>query len=230
MGDPVAKSRKRGRIKTQLDPTNLSSNSTSSPNYLIVRRIDGDDFKKVSPFFIDKCITNSVGNVKNIKKLRDGTLLIETTTNRQTDKLLNYKDFGEQFKVEVSPHKYLNYSKGVIRCYDLQFAEPEEIKNELKNTIVDITRIKIKINGVEKYTHSYIVTFPLSRLPEMTQIGYHLLRVQLYTPNPMRCFNCFGFSHPTSKCKKNAMCANCGEKKHDENNQCNKPQIGRAHV
>ncbi|MXP61695.1 hypothetical protein [Pantoea sp. Taur] len=43
-------------------------------------------------------------------------------------------------------------------------------------------------------------------------------------PNPMRCFNCLGFSHPTYQCKKQAVCANCGEDKHPENIKCENQQ------
>ena len=46
------------------------------------------DMKSVSPFLISKAISGLAGAVKSIKKLRTGSLLIETATSAQSNALL----------------------------------------------------------------------------------------------------------------------------------------------
>lgn len=226
MGDPIDMNspkakRKRPRARLKLLPEN--TNNTISPTFLVIERVDGQTFQRVSPFLINKFLSGLVGELKNIKKLKNGSLLVETKNGNQTEKLLKCNNFADQFSIQVSLHNTLNYSKGVIRCYDLQFLEIEEIKQELSSTIKDIIRIKIKKNGTDVLTNSYIITFPQPKIPETIKIGFHTVKVQNYIPNPMRCFNCLGFSHPTIACKQEAKCIQCGEKKHEGNERCTRP-------
>lgn len=218
---PLAKrKRPRGRIKAPPDKMCILQDKKISPTFLIVKRVGDEGFTKVSPFFINKFITGLVGEVKNIKKLRDGSLLVETFKGPQTETLLSCKDFGGQFPIEVTPHETLNFSKGIIKVYDFQYLDIEEIKTELNNSIKNITRIKIKKNGTEIATHSYIVTFPSPIVPQTMRVGYQNVPVQAYIPNPLRCFKCLGFNHNALKCTKSPVCIQCGEARHNEGNKC----------
>lgn len=219
---PRAQPRKRSRMKSPPDKPPFLTNDRAKiiPSYIVVSRKDENTFKNISPFFINKFITNTIGQVKNIKKLRDGNLLIETSNAKQTEKLLEITKFGDLFEVQATPHRSLNYSRGVIRCFDLQYSTIEEIKDELKDIITDVIRIKVKKEGVEKYTHTYILTFSTPKPPETIKIGFLTVNVQPYIPNPIRCYNCLGFSHGTKDCKKGSICANCGQTRHSENSMC----------
>lgn len=142
MGDSSGPKSPNSKINRPLTHLKIPDSSVkTSPTYLIMKRTGDEGFKKVSPFFIDKFITGLVGNVRKIKKIRDGSLLIETSNRQQSETLLLCTDFGGQFPIQVTPHKTLNYSKGVIRYYDFQFLEIEEIKRELSPIIQDIIRI-----------------------------------------------------------------------------------------
>ena len=75
------------------------------------------------------------------------------------------------------------------------------------------------------------------------KIFYRIIPVQLYIPNPLRCFNCQRFGHHesycpadpgsvcekcgaanhdqhTSQCKNDMVCANCGKDHLPKSNQC----------
>lgn len=221
--NPNSKLKKGDRMKAASDNISQSSNNKVMPSYIIISRKDGNSFKNVSPFFINKFFFNTVGDVNNIRKLRDGNLLVETSNTKQSETILAITNFAGQFEVETSPHRSLNYSKGVIRCFDLQFATIEEIKNELKDIVTDVFRIKIKRNGVEKYSHTYILSFTTPKPPEKIRVGFLTVKVDPYIPNPYRCYNCYGYAHPTKQCKKAAVCANCGQARHTENSICDKP-------
>ena len=71
------------------------------------------------PFVIEKQIEASIGTPKSVKKLRNGTLLVETTRKAQTEKLLKLNKFFN-LTVEVTTHKTLNSSKSIIRDRNLK--------------------------------------------------------------------------------------------------------------
>ncbi|XP_066900966.1 uncharacterized protein [Halyomorpha halys] len=211
-------------IDENINQQNFDMNETdpSSPNS---KQKKGDRMK-AAPDNISQSSNNKImpiGDVNNIRKLRDGNLLVETSNAKQSETLLAITNFAGQFEVEASPHRSLNYSKGVIRCFDLQLATIEEIKIELNDIVTDVFRIKIKRNGVEKYSHTYILYFTTPKPPEKNRVGFLTVKVDPYIPNPYRCYNCHEYAHPTKQCKKAADCANCGQARHTGNSISEKP-------
>lgn len=197
-------------------------NAEITPRFLIVKRREGD-FSKVSPFLIEKVLSGLVGNVKSVKKNKEG-LLIETNNPNQTKKLLKQTKFHE-FDIEVTPHAFLNYSKGVITCRDLLNCTVEEIMDNLKDQgIINVKRISTKRDGIVTDTASLILTFNSPKLPEKVKAGiYHSLSVRPYIPAPMRCFNCQKFGHTTQSCDKEPICI-CGKALH-QGESCTDPII-----
>lgn len=49
------------------------------PRFLLIKKLEGD-FTNVSPFLISRSVYSLIGEVKNMKKTRDG-LLIETVSD-----------------------------------------------------------------------------------------------------------------------------------------------------
>ena len=49
------------------------------------------------------------------------------------------------------------------------------------------------------------------------------MNVEVYIPNPLRCYNCQGFGHHEDNCMKKPVCGNCGGEKHcSDVRNCNK--------
>lgn len=70
----------------------------------------------------------------------------------------------------------------------------------------------------------FILTFDLPELPEKLHAGFLSLNVQLYIPNPRRCFNCQEFGHGAKFCKNPEICSNCADIQHDPKPEvCKKP-------
>ena len=78
---------------------------------------------------IEKQIESMIGTAKSVKKLKNGTLLVETTT--QTENLKKQTSFFG-VPVEVTEHKSLNSSKDIIRNPILRAETEENILEYLK--------------------------------------------------------------------------------------------------
>ncbi|GBN52949.1 hypothetical protein AVEN_205656-1 [Araneus ventricosus] len=97
--------------------TSLSGYLITENTPFIIMHTD-KTFRKVSPFLIQKLIVSFVEEVKDVKKLKSGDLLIEAATKSQISALKTLNKLGE-FPVETYAHKSLNYSRGVISELDL---------------------------------------------------------------------------------------------------------------
>lgn len=191
----------------------------AGPKFIVMARNDLDEKKTmnfVSPFTIQKSIKLHAGGPKSVKRLRNGTLLIETVNMKQADKLCELKLLGSDIRVNVFEHPTLNHSKGTIFCPDLIYETDDVILNELKaQHVVEVIRIKRKKNNDLIDTGVFILTFNLPVLPEKLYAGFIACDVNIYIPNPRRCFNCQEFGHGAKFCNKPEICPTCADFQHD---------------
>lgn len=195
---------------------------TKSPNknckFLIIKNADKDkDLKKTSPFLIQKSIDNTCGRVDKVKKLSNGTLLVECKSDEQTMKLLKMKSLFDQVQVEVTEHPTLNQSKGIATSSDFQYLNDTDILDGLKDqNVTEIKRLQRKVNGEFINTNTIIFTFRKQQIPEKIYLGYQTVTVRQYVPYPLRCINCLRLGHKASDCKNDRICALCAQTFHGE--------------
>ncbi|GBN27813.1 hypothetical protein AVEN_163564-1 [Araneus ventricosus] len=90
------------------------------------------------------------------------------------------------FPIEATPHRTLNYSRGVISEPDLFDVSETELVEELQSEKVCAAhRITIKRNGCLIPTKHVILTFCKPELPKSIHAGYVYARVKPYVPNPL---------------------------------------------
>ena len=80
--------------------------------------------------------------------------------------------------------------------------------------VTDLRRIKVHRDGILKPTHTFVFTFNTPILPKTVKIGFIQTTVDVYVPNPLRCYGCQVFGHHKNKCGRQASCVNCGEPEH----------------
>lgn len=197
-------------------PRNMS-NFLTQPRFLVISHANKEkNLSKVSPFLINKVINYQAGQVKQIKKLHNGTILVETLLDKQAEALLKMDNFIKDIPVIVKPHQKLNSSKGLIYCPDLIETSKEEILLELKEqNVVDLYKITRRDNGEIISTPLIVLTFSTPNLPLRIRVGYLNLEVRKYYPAPMRCFLCNKFSHTSSRCTSGTeTCGFCAEPAH----------------
>jgi hypothetical protein len=102
----------------------------------------------------------------------------------------------------------------------------EEILAELKpQEVSGVRRISFPKGERRIPTNTLVITFSTIHLPKTIKVGYLLVKVQVYIPNPMRCFGCQRFGHHETKCRSDIRrCKKCGEDEdfHSEFNCPNK--------
>ena len=186
------------------------------PRFLVIQADNDSPVTSLSPFAIAKAIQGIAGPPIMVKKQRNETLLVEIDRKCYSDNLLKAKLFAG-LVVTITPHKSLNTKKGVIRCSDLAGCSEEEIQSELASQgVTEVRRIKVRREGELKSTNTLILTFNKSALPTDIKVGFLNVKVDLYIPNPLRCFQCQGFGHGKDKCSKEKICAKCGTAGHEE--------------
>ena len=149
--------------------------------------------------------------------MKTGALLIEATRATQAQQILATTDICG-LAVTASAHRTLNSSKGVIKDHhrDLFYMADEDILNELSDQgVTNVSRFHPKKDGENIKTNTLFVTFNTPTPPKELKIGYYIVKVQLYIPNPLRCFNCQKFGHSKKFCKNPLACWKCGREGHD---------------
>ena len=200
------------RLRPDSDDDELNAQQfTSQQNanvarFLIVKSEEKDrKVSDLSPFAIEKSIQAIAGHPKSIKRLKSGGLLLEFEKKSHITNLLSTKNLFN-LNVKISLHGSLNTSNGVIRCQDLGPCTDDEILENLKSEGV--------ILMYKKRTNTYILTFNTPTLPKKIKAAYLSVNVEVYIPNPLRCYNCQVFGHHEDSCLKKPICGNCGREKH----------------
>ena len=189
--------------------------SDTWPRFLVISSIDDEALRKLSPFAIQKGLQGLAGEPKSVKKLKNGSLLVECSKESHVRNLLKSKILCN-IQIKVTPHSSLNSSKGVVRSRDLEGVSEDEICENLSSQGVTVVkRINIRRNNEMIPTNTLILTFNKPTLPDSVKAGYLNIPVVPYIPNPLRCFNCQKFGHGQNTCRNKQTCARCGQFDHD---------------
>lgn len=198
----------------------------NGPKYVVIKRIDDDETKTlkcVNPFLIQKAIDQQAGDVKSITRTQQGTILVETISKLQAEKMYKMTSLGMGINVNVYEHPTLNTSRGVVSCYDFTFMTDDEILDGLKDQhVVAIKRFTRRVADSQSRinTQSATLTFNLPQLPEKIHMAFQSCTVRPFIPQPLRCFNCQKSGHGSFKCKSTANCGNCAGETHGKGVEC----------
>jgi hypothetical protein len=201
-------------LDSQSDTHSFQSD-THFPRFLTIQPSDTDlPISKLSPFVIEKCMNGLVGNSHSVKKLRDGTLLVEVQRKGQSDNLLKTTNFAN-IPVKIAPHRSLNSCKAIVRSRDLAEVEPSELLDGLRSQgVSEVRHIFYTKEGEKRKSNALILTFCTNTPPPNIKAGYLSIKTEPYIPNPLRCFNCQKFGHHKSACKHSSTCGRCGLPEH----------------
>ena len=89
--------------------------------------------------------------------------------------------------------------------------------------VTDVRRSSVFRDGAKKTTNTFVFTFNSPVLPSVVKIGFMQVKVDVYIPNPLRCYQCQVFGHHENKCGRQAICVNCSMPEHCPVGQCQRP-------
>ena len=97
----------------------------------------------------------------------------------------------------------LNSCQGVIRCRGLSDLTEHEIGAELKDQgVVGVRRVTVKKDGAVIPTNTLFLTCNKPEMPKLIiRFGYFQVKVDLFVPNPLRCFGYNQFGRTSDRCK-----------------------------
>ncbi|XP_046686454.1 uncharacterized protein LOC124372131 [Homalodisca vitripennis] len=202
----------------KLSDSNTNKQYLPTPLFLVFKhKNESDNLSKVSPFVINKALVGAGGSPLSVRKLRNGTILVEAVNALQAQKFLSMKTFYDQVEITVQPHESLNSSKGIVFSREMLCCSEAELKEELKDSLVtDVVRITRVENGVPTPTPGHILTFALPHPSATIRAGYLSLQVKPYFRNPQRCFRCQRFGHSSKICTGLETCSRCGQSGHND--------------
>nr|CAD7198010.1 unnamed protein product [Timema douglasi] len=150
-GRNIDKRRKRVRLSSPL-LGKIQEVGRPQPHFLVMSRVeDNEDLKRVSPFILERVINGAAKSEVSIRKLRDGTLMIQTTTDTQSSNIMAIFEIPlsntTHIPVKVEPHRFLNVCKG---CGEAVKASPTGVlkkdqretteKNYIKKASMALTK------------------------------------------------------------------------------------------
>ena len=194
--------------------------------YFIIKFPRLDIASKINVIATDKDLKKQIGTPKKIAQLSNDSLLIETLSKAQSEKVAAIKSLNE-LAVTVEKHKSLNYVKGTLKSDTLTNSTEEEILEVLKNQgVIKVERMKTRRDGNLINTNRYILTFQRTELPPMIQItDWHKELIDLFIPTPMRCLKCQRLGHTKKWCRREEdFCSKCCEPGHKISDCPNNPK------
>ncbi|XP_068225630.1 uncharacterized protein [Palaemon carinicauda] len=171
----------------------------------------------VNVFKANREIVNKCGGQPKILPQGNGSLLIETLSPIQSERL-KVLSILDGHNVKCFSHPIFNQSRGVIYVPELLELEEKEIENELRDQVVKVVRMRKRVGECFPLA-TLVLTFDQCRLPNAIDAGWLSLKVKPYIPSPLRCYHCQMYGHLSQKCKeklniKPGVCANCGKISH----------------
>ena len=204
--------RQRPDSDDETEASTIFKSTDNFPRFLVIKSEEEQSITSLSPFIIEKQIESFIGTPKTVKKLKNKTLLVETTRRAQTENLLKVTKFFNM-KVSVSEHRTLNTSKGIIKDRTLKGETEKDICEYLKSQgVIAVKRFTIKKDHEVIETNTLLLTFNSITVPKTLRNFYQFVPVDIYVPNPLRCFNCQRFGHHESDCPIDycSVCEKCG--------------------
>ena len=149
--------------------------------------------------------------------------LVKVHCKTYADSLLSL-GMVQDCQVQVTPHRSLNSSRGVVQFgRSAKGLSTEDIIEEISTSprneevpeITSANRASIQKNGSKIPNGTFFLTFNSECLPTYLFLGFERFKVERYLSTPRRCFKCQKFGHGSKTCRsKEDICSICASTDH----------------
>lgn len=214
--------RKRKRGGNHIMQMTQAANREIFDKHYILKPENSQDFLKISPFQLQRELTEKIGTPEEATITKDGTLLLKAKDAKQAETIKNIQNIG-QYQIKPESDVKRNTSKGVVTCWATKNCTEAELATELSSqNVIAAKKIKKKVENELVDTNTVILTFGTSKIPNYIELSmFFKLKVRPYIPAPMQCFNCQKFGHTAQRCSNDSICK-CGLPV-SSNHQCVNP-------
>jgi len=166
--------------------SNVTTTSVSVTRNVVLESTDTNkSLFSLSPFLLSKTLQAAISTITSVKRFCTGHTLVTINNPIYSQKLLQLTELAG-VSIKASPHRTPNNSKGVVRCGELKQYSNEEIGNELApQGVTNSVNIKPKGGTVR---NTFILSFSTPSPPKIIIVRYLKKPVNIYIPNPVRCF------------------------------------------
>ena len=136
--------------------------------------------------YVQQCVRGILGDQK-VQKARfqnDGSLLVKTCNEAQTEKLLKATLFGAEECTIVRDGR-LNSSRGTTDAFDLMELTDDEVVGWLRDFgVIAAKRFTRRSNGCLENTPTLLLTFNKPTCPNKLELDYVTYHVRRHIPKP----------------------------------------------
>ena len=168
----------------------------------------------------EKDLLSTIGTLQKKVRATTNSLLVETVSASQTEKLRKVTMLGGN-QVVVSPYKLHNTTKGILKSKALGQSSIAELLEAFSTQgVVNIRRMQRKEGAALIDMDMYEVVFQTLSLPESLSLSdWFQIKVYPYKEKPQQCRNCQRFGHVLKFCRQaHPRCAKCGTEGHTFSN------------
>ena len=133
--------------------------------------------------------------------MKNGDLLIKVADSKTAEKFLKQTHI-DCIPVKITLHKILNIIQDRIFSRKMINTPQEELLDGLKELkVVDIHKMAKREGEKLVAIGTAITTFDLINRPEKIKLGWELVNVDEFMPNPIRCLNCQRLGQTKKRCR-----------------------------
>ena len=158
----MASSRAMKRTRADVKIKNFwDEDQAKSGTYLVIKLKSGKTLKGRGWPHIQQCVRGIIGDqkVQKASLQSDGSLLVKTNNDKQTDKLMKATHFGAE-DCEIMRDSRLNTSRGTNHAFDLIELTEEEVVGWLKDFgVIAAKRFTRRVDGHQENTPTILLTF-----------------------------------------------------------------------
>ena len=195
--------------------------SEEFPAYLVIEAVNTEvNLNELSMVKRSRELITFCGEPRKVSRSSKKAMQIACVDGLQSKKLLTMKTFAGH-QVTVTPHRFLNESKGVVSHFELISCTEDEIREETSHLgVTYVKRLFKKVDGTFVPSSSVVLTFNTPHTPSNIKIGWVNLQIRPYIELPRRCRNCQRFGHGKNTCKQHQVCPRCSGPHNNDNLTC----------